>query len=116
MAPRYTAATSAAKKMAGNNSITFSQDGWIVDHRPRRAANPNAAPSARHVLDDDGLTKRCTHALGHNTSNNICGPASSKRHDHCDRPRRIGLAPARDAGQATARQRPLQDAEIVGGE
>jgi hypothetical protein len=74
--------------------------------RRRCAANPNAAPSARHVLDDDGLTKRCTHALGHDTSNNICGPASSKRHDHCDRPRRIGLCQSeagRDRERGSAR-------------
>src|SRR5262249_6908469 len=56
-------------------------------------ANPNAARSTCHVLDDNGLTKRCTHALSHDSSDRVCRAACSKWHDDRDWPRRKRLRP-----------------------
>src|SRR5262249_58255057 len=58
-------------------------------------ANSNAACSTRHVLDNDGLTKRCTHALGHDSSDRVCRAARCKWYDYRDRSRRKRLRPCR---------------------
>src|SRR5262249_57495529 len=56
-------------------------------------ANPNRARSAGHVLDDDRLTERLAHALGHDAADRIGRAARSKRDEQRDRPRRIRLSP-----------------------
>jgi hypothetical protein len=57
----------------------------------RRASDPadadDAVPPARHVLDDDALTKRDLHALGDDARNRVDRSAGRKRHDHRDRTR-----------------------------
>jgi hypothetical protein len=46
------------------------------------------------VLDDDRLTERLAHPLGHDARDRIGRPTGTVRHDHHDRPRRIGVRPA----------------------
>jgi hypothetical protein len=62
----------------------------------RRACSPAGADSAvrsADVFDDDGLTERHPHALGHNSPCQVRNAARGYRRNHGDRPRRIGLRP-----------------------
>ena len=62
-----------------------------VRRRARDAADADCAAGAGHVLYDDRLTERCAHALGHQPCDHVGRAARGERHDHGDRPRRIGL-------------------------
>src|SRR5215471_21376174 len=87
-----------------------------IGYRTRDAAHADSTAGAGYVFDNDRLAERDPHALSHDAPNRICRPASGKRHDHRDRPRRIGLRP-RDARHGRERSSASGDAEIVyGGE
>ncbi len=59
------------------------------------AADANAAAGTADVLDDHGLAKRRAQPIIQDARDGVGRPAGRERHDHGDRPRRIGL---RDGG------------------
>src|SRR5262245_45114973 len=65
-----------------------------IGYRTRDAAHADSTAGAGYVFNNDGLAERDPHALGHDAPNRICWPASRKRYDHRDRPRRIVLRPS----------------------
>ena len=75
-------------------------DGVAVGRRARDAADADAAAGAADVLDDHRLTERGPHALRQDARHDVGRAARRERHDHRDRPRRIGLrVRAGDAAQ-----------------
>ena len=66
-------------------------DRVAVGRRARDPADADGAAGAGRVLDDDGLAERAAHALGHDAGDGVGRTAGRERHDHGDRPRRIGL-------------------------
>src|SRR6516225_3068035 len=64
-----------------------------IGYRTRDATHADSTAGSGYVFNNDGLAERDPHALGHDAPNRICWPASRKRHDHRDRPRRIVLRP-----------------------
>src|SRR6516162_4295632 len=74
-------------------------------------ADANAAVGPRHVFDDDRLPKRASHPLGHEAPNSIGRTACGDRHDHGDRPGRIGLSAcdARDDRQRDSTRCQMQE-------
>ena len=85
-----------------------------IGPRASSPAGTDAPVRSADVFDDDGLSKRPSHPLGHNSPDHIRGAARSERHDHGDGARRIGLRPCDRARRPGARQHPLPDAEIDG--
>src|SRR6266571_5277609 len=67
-----------------------------VRGRAGDAANGNAAPRTRNVLDHHGLSERTRHALGHDPGDRVRGTACGKWHDHGDRVCRVALCPSRE--------------------
>src|SRR2546427_13230428 len=83
-------------------SLPYAEtQGVPVGCRAGGPAGTDAAVRATYILDDDGLTERSPHALGHDAPGHVCQPARSKRNDHRDWPRRIVLCPGepRDGGE-----------------
>src|SRR5262245_22658965 len=62
-----------------------------VGLRAHDAANPDGAPGASDVFDDDRLTERDPHAFPQETRDGVGWSAGRGRHDDRNRPRRIGL-------------------------
>jgi len=60
-------------------------DSVAIGCRPGDAASPNAAACAGHVLDNDRLTKRCPHSLGHDAPNHVRRTARRESDDERDR-------------------------------
>ena len=73
-----------------------------VGRGARDPADADAAPRATDVLDDDRLAEQGPHAFGQDPCQRVDGPASRKRYDQRDWPRRISLraGEARERGQA----------------
>ena len=67
-------------------------DRVAVGRRARDPADADGAGGASRILDDDGLPKRCPHALGHDARNRIGRAPGRVRSDYSDRTRRIGLS------------------------
>jgi hypothetical protein len=62
-----------------------------VGPRTSSPAGADVSIRAADVFDDDMLTERCPHTLGHNPPYHVGGAARSERHDHGDGARRIGF-------------------------
>ena len=66
----------------------------------RDPADADASGGAGDVFDDDRLPERAPHPFGDDAGNEVGAAARRERHDHGDRPRRIGLSGgARDAAE-----------------
>src|SRR5215831_5522415 len=88
-----------------------------IGYRTRDAAHADSTAGAGYVFNNDGLAERDPHALGHDAPNRICWPASRKRYDHRDRPRRIVLRPSNARYGRQRGSAGNEDARIVfGGE
>src|SRR5262252_2066420 len=87
-----------------------------IGYRTRDAAHADSTAGAGYVFNNDRLAERDPHALGHDAPNRICWPASRKRHDHRDRPRRIVLRPsnARYGRQRGSAGNEMQELSSVG--
>jgi hypothetical protein len=62
-----------------------------IGPRTSSPADTDAPIRSSGIFKDDGLSKRRSHPLGHDTPEHISGAARSSRHDHGDRASRIGL-------------------------
>jgi hypothetical protein len=81
-----------------------------ICRRPRGTADAEAPVRTSHILDNDGLTKRCPHPLGQQACNRVQRPARGERHDDRDGPRRIGLrsCDARNGREREGTRRQMQ--------
>src|SRR5262249_53767449 len=64
-----------------------------IRSRAGDAAGADAPIRPADVFDDDGLSKRTSHAFGKYPANCIGNATPRERHDHRDGARRIGLRP-----------------------
>jgi hypothetical protein len=62
-----------------------------IRRRAGASAHPDAAARAAHVFHHDGLAERLLEILSEHTRQRRRGSACRERHDHRERPRRIGL-------------------------
>src|SRR5215472_2394147 len=82
-----------------------------VGSRAYSATDSDVTVATSNVFDDDGLSKRASHPLGYKSSDNVRWPARSKRHDHGDGARRVGLRLChwRDSRQSGSTRDQLQE-------
>ena len=80
-------------------SATLAEAGYVVCRVDVRGTGSSEgiatdeAISARAVFNDDRCFQNHAQSVGHNASNHVRRAARRKRHDHRNRPRRIGLRP-----------------------
>ena len=66
-------------------------EGVAVGRRAHHAADADAAAGAADVLDDHRLAERLPQPIVQDARDGVGRAAGRERHDHGDRPRRIGL-------------------------
>ena len=76
-----------------------------VSGRADRAADTQAAGSARDILNDDGLPQNGPHLLTKEPRHRVGGATCRKWHDHGNRPGRIALRLANIARSQTDKRR-----------